>query len=1052
MIKNHIDSRNNVKNHYGLQVANHYTVSISSKDLSRGYVIDRRVHKFDQTRPNFITSATISFIPKGNQPILDNVLQDNIIKVNTVSHTINKGCYSISDLIAEINDILIDVGSVSVITEGSGFGLCKIYIQAYNVIDFSDAPDILDILKLDPVYSTNANKTYIGNAIVDITRNLQNVQIFCSMLQASSCRIANSYNDLLCTVAIESLEQTCTERISKLMIPVYPLVNYVEIVFRNQEGLTLNLNCDFLITLHISSFSNLDNTNTNSNTLNSYNTVNITNLCLECRSANNDIELNQTYVLPEKSYISRISMLFTGAINNISKDQQVCIDGEYITIKKGMYTLESLLSELNTLNAVFTVLTEGKDAFKIQVSNFSYISFLNAQEIKEILGFEYDHISLQSEGKRYVLDSSCNRLVIHRVYQDDNVVLTLDTGIYNFDEFIELIKEKLSQYIKLKSVVDRGTYLEFVSDDKFYFDRSNSTIHNYPWTPWFNFDQSLRNHYIEKPDMNFDRREDNIFMNDDQYIQIDFELGINDVRYFMPTNFKINVNDDTTLTINIEGDYTRKSLADYLCNQVNHLYQTLGYTDNLVQVINNDEIVLVDGQTKYFKIDQPSIVNKIADSHYKCSPWKASDSFSPVDKINICNDIHYRFKIDDYPWQYRVIPKGTYSVDTLLNHTVGYMQYWVNNKTKYNNIFYYLSAQQWNKGCRGWRHNGGGIFSFECDFPIIRNISNGTPIFSILNHKGDNTVFSVGPFKQDIHGYINNRNYTGLVSTTSIPHTYNDFNYTRLPVNHSWLMNRMKEVSMGLITVAVCNESEYHIPYRFAFKNNPTKIYFCDKDKKVTTPLLMSKGYIETMPYITNFFRNLTYNVYNIYRKVLTIKIEGVEHELNPNKSYITQYQLVQRLNQLLTEQNIPVQWRLGKEGYYLQYDRGAIELTGSLVSYLGSNLVKTNANKYVLKYVDNCVYFSGDGYSQLLADYLVNLTNNKEVCNIYCSLIKGKLDNLLTSLEITDLTKNYKSISNLQIPINNTFDSIQVNLRDANNEYYDFNGVLYIMMSISSK
>lgn len=1037
MIANHIDSRNNVKNHY--------TVSIKSSDLSRGYVIDRRVHKFDQGRPNFITSATISFIPKGNQPILDNVLQDNIIKVNTVSHTISKGCYAISDLIAEINDILIDVGSVSVVTEGSGFGLCKLYIQAYNVIDFSEAPDILDILKLDPVYSTNANKTYIGNSIVDITRNLQNVQIFCSMLQASSCRIANSYNDLLCTVAIESLEQTCTEHISKLMIPVYPLVNYVEIVFRNQEGLTLNLNCEFLITLHISSFNSLDSSNTNSSSL--------TNLCLECRSANNDIELNQTYVLPEKSYISRVSMLFTGAINNISEDQQVCIDGEYITIPKGMYTLESLLSELNTLNAVFTVLTEGKDAFKIQVSNFSYISFLNAQQIKEILGFEYDHISLKTEGKRYVLDSTANKLVIHRVYNDDNVVLTLDTGVYNFDEFIELIKQKLSQYIKLKSVEDRGTYLEFVSEDKFYFDRANSTIHNYPWTPWFNFDPAIRNHYIEKPDMNFDRREDNIFMNDDQYIQIEYELGVNDVRYFRPTNFRININNDTSLTYTIEDNYTRKSLAVYLRDKVNSLYKTLGYTDNLARVINNDEIVLVEGQTKFFIIESvdTTIINKIADSHYKCSPWKSSDSLSPVDKINICNDIHYKFKIDDYDWQYRCIPAGTYSVDNLLSYIVGHMKDWVNKNTEYNNIFYYLSAAQWNYGCRGWRHNGGGLFSFECDYPIIRNISNGKPIYSITNHKGDNTGFSVGPFKQDIHGYINNRVYTGIFYTKSIPHIYSDFNYTRLPVNHTWIMNRMKEVSMGYITQAVCNESEYKIPYRFGYKNNPTTIYFCDKDKNITTPLLMSKGYIENMPNIRGFFRNLTYNVYNIYRKVLTIKIEGVEHELNPNKSFMTQYALIERLNQLLTEQNIDVQWRLGKEGYYLQYDRGAIELSGSLASFLGSNLVKTNANKYVLKYADNCVYFSGDGFSQLLSDYLVNLTNNKEVCNIYCSLIKGKLDNLLTSLEITDLTKNYKSISNLQIPINNTFDSIQVNLRDTNNEYYDFNGVLYIMLSLNS-
>ena len=205
------------------------------------------------------------------------------------------------------------------------------------------------------------------------------------------------------------------------------------------------------------------------------------------------------------------------------------------------------------------------------------------------------------------------------------------------------------------------------------------------------------------------------------------------------------------------------------------------------------------------------------------------------------------------------------------------------------------------------------------------------------------------------------------------------------------------------------------------------------------------------MPNIRGFFRNLTYNVYNIYRKTLTLKIEGVEHTLDPSQTFTTQYALVERLNQLLTEQNIQIQWRLGKEGYYLQYDRGAIELSGSLASFLGSNLIKTNANKYVLKYVDNCVYFSGDGFSQLLSDYLVNLTNRKEICNIYCSLIKGKLDNLLTSLEITDLTKNYKSISNLQIPINNTFDSIQVNLRDTNNEYYDFNGVLYIMLSLNS-
>ena len=56
------------------------------------------------------------------------------------------------------------------------------------------------------------------------------------------------------------------------------------------------------------------------------------------------------------------------------------------------------------------------------------------------------------------------------------------------------------------------------------------------------------------------------------------------------------------------------------------------------------------------------------------------------------------------------------------------------------------------------------------------------------------------------------------------------------------------------------------------------------------------------------------------------------------------------------------------------------------------------------------------------------------------------------TSDTITDLTKNYKSINNLQIPINNIFDNIQINLRDSNNNNYDFNGVLYLMFSLGCK
>ena len=422
-----------------------------------------------------------------------------------------------------------------------------------------------------------------------------------------------------------------------------------------------------------------------------------------------------------------------------------------------------------------------------------------------------------------------------------------------------------------------------------------------------------------------------------------------------------------------------------------------------------------------------------------------------MNSVVIPVDVHYRFKIDDINWQYRCIPKGVYTISNLREYVIGYISKWINNSTSYNNVFNYMYNQEWSKGRLSFRHSGGGIFSLEFDYPIIFN-TVGKPIYEISNHKGDGQIWCFGPYTRDIFVNINNRVYTGVRSTSTIPYTYSDFNYTRLPVNHSWIHNRMKEVSNGFITSVVVNESEYKIPYRFYYKNNPTTIYFCDKDKNIKTPLLMSKGYIETIPKITILFRNLTHQPVNIKGKTLTINIEGVKHTLDPSRTFITQYQIVERLNQLFKDNNISIQWRLGKEGYYLIYDKGAIELSGSLVNLFGSKLIKTNANKYVLKYVDNSIYYSGDGFNNTLSDHLVNLTNNKEICNIYSSLIKGKNDNLLTSLEITDLTKNYKSINNLQIPINNIFDNIQINLRDSNNNNYDFNGVLYLMFSLGCK
>ena len=144
----------------------------------------------------------------------------------------------------------------------------------------------------------------------------------------------------------------------------------------------------------------------------------------------------------------------------------------------------------------------------------------------------------------------------------------------------------------------------------------------------------------------------------------------------MPTTFNISVKDSTsskTSSYKIEGNYTQITLAQFLTTKVNELYKSLSHTDNLVKVVNNNEIVLEENHsTESFTINQDTIVIKKSDNDYQCSPWAAKDCYSPIESVNLTNDVHYRFKIGDYSWQYRCIPRGTYSISSLFNYTVKY--------------------------------------------------------------------------------------------------------------------------------------------------------------------------------------------------------------------------------------------------------------------------------------------------------------------------------------------------------------------------------------------
>ena len=93
-----------------------------------------------------ITSMTVLFRPKEAKAMFNNVDTTNIVtNSNDETMTIPAGYYTLSEIIALLNTISDTLFSIS--TNASSFGC--IWIQSPHTIDFTDTPDIREILGFD---------------------------------------------------------------------------------------------------------------------------------------------------------------------------------------------------------------------------------------------------------------------------------------------------------------------------------------------------------------------------------------------------------------------------------------------------------------------------------------------------------------------------------------------------------------------------------------------------------------------------------------------------------------------------------------------------------------------------------------------------------------------------------------------------------------------------------------------------------------------------------------------------------------------------------------
>lgn len=1019
----------------------HYYINIQSK-ANNGNDIVNISHRF--TRP-FITHMNI-VVNKNSDSLITNVKKDNIVK-NAKNEEIifEKGYYSLGMIIAMLNTM--EYSEFQVTTSTYKFGC--LHMNSSCSIDFSQAEDLRDILGLTKnIYSSGS---HYGDSIIDVTRNLQVIQVYCSLVKSSELKIANQNNNLLTTLIIEDPEKSFIQKTQDVYLPIINKFDQLYFSYRDLDGNIINLNADISFQITVEDFvKNIDNNDEDINFKSQFSIAQV------CNTSKTTVKLDNTISF-DRCYISSVSIYTDFKLYNVSENQTIIINAnvdEYseISIPRGSYTIEEIIALINTSDAIFELVYSGSNAFKTSVNYFYSIDFSNGKEIQTILGFQDEYIlNEQVENKMYYLSSSANSLVID--VDGTTQMLRIPEGYYTWEQFYKKIGELLDPIVTILDVKDMGTYIQYDSKKPFTFNRQYSSIQNYKWTQFFDLDTAFKSNCLEKPDLSFHRRSDYIYMNDDQYVDIQFNLELNDIRYFMTTRFNITVKDSTSsksTSFEIEGNYTQITLAQHICNKINELYKSLSHTTNLVKLINNNEIVLEENHSsETFTIDQNTIVIKKSDNDYQTSPWASKDCYCPVDSINLTNDVHYRFKIDNYSWQYRVIPKGTYSVNDLLTYTVGHMKSWINNNTQHRNIFYYLSGAQWNKGCRGWRHNGSGIFSFECDYPLMTNQRHDYTVYSISQHKGDNVEFAVGPFKQDRHGYIDNREYRNVMSTKSIPHYYSDFTYRRIPLNHEDIANRIKDISCGVITNIFNNESEGKIPVRFKYSKSNSVIYFCDKDKNIQEPLLMSKGYIQSMPNITNFFRNMTNNTYYIRNNTFLLTYDGVEYSFKLNLSFCTQKMIIDKMNKWFVDNNIDLQWTFNDLYYILISDKS-----------VKSNSLFNPANKIenVEGGSDNIKLrwkFDDDMYYNTLKDfyseYPVDITKGYSNIRLYSNIVQSKTEPLLSTIQLDSLYNNYFYRNRMYIPCSSTLDKLTFDFLDENGNELTFNGNIYLLVNFKT-
>ena len=432
----------------------------SDNNLVKVDLLDLSDYKYAE-----IYKVEVSIDKQSDKALFYNITTDQII--NGVIIPI--GYYNIQELIALVNT---NRSVISLILSEQNKYHCNLDMK----INFAKAKQLQEIFG----YPTDINTVWgVSRHCVDITRGLNVLQIYSSIVNSDS-------ETPICTLKIDDPTKDFHDCIYTNCPIITTPINYIDIVIRDIHGDIVSLNAENInVTLFIKAYNEMESVNASVN-----HAFNITTGINKLDNGKYSQKLENSMNLTN-GHIVNANFLLDGKINNLSSDQTVVIDGIPFVVHAGSYSLEQILSVMNSLcGAVFSYINSGEGCFKIQVENISSIKF-ETPELANMLGFECNIYESANIVERYQLTSNNN--VFKLRINEGSWILTVEPGIYSEQEFFKKLQEAIYPYDNSVIITLHDHYVEFVNNSGLSIDNISTTesvynnrLEQYHWFQGFN--------------------------------------------------------------------------------------------------------------------------------------------------------------------------------------------------------------------------------------------------------------------------------------------------------------------------------------------------------------------------------------------------------------------------------------------------------------------------------------------------------------------------------------------------------------------------------------